>query len=85
MIASPLGDPSVVMDDEAAVPGAAHVELDSVGAHGHCQRERVDRVLGRGARCAAMGDDVGHRPILCTTARLPAVRSAHVSITAPQE
>ena len=45
MIAAPLVDAGVVMHDEVAVAGPAHVELDAVGSHGHGQRERLDRVL----------------------------------------
>ena len=62
MIAAPSLQSSIVMHDQTAVTGAAHVELDAVDAHRHGELERLDGVLDRSSRCAAMGDDVGHHP-----------------------
>ncbi len=62
----PLGDAAmtvrglvkrvVVDDDERAVPGAVHVELDPVGAEGNGAAEARERVRGRGGSGAAVPD-----------------------------
>jgi hypothetical protein len=67
-----------MVHDEASIPGSTHVELDAVDPHGHCPRERVHGVLDRSTRCAAMGDDGGHRPILCIVG---VVVSATITVT----
>ena len=59
-----VGEHCVVMHDERVVCGPTHVELDSLGAHLDGAPERSDRVLGFGARSAAVGDDDGHTQIV---------------------
>ncbi len=61
---APVGQPRVVMDDQLAVTGAAHVELDPVRPELGGTLERRQRVLGFGRGRAAVSDDRGHPTML---------------------
>ncbi len=61
---APVGQPRVVMDDQLAVTGAAHVELDPVRPELGGTPERRQRVLGFGRGRAAVSDDRGHPTML---------------------
>src|SRR5690606_23407754 len=55
-----VGQVGVVVDREATVPGAAHVELDPVGPEGGRGAEGLERVLRGATGGAAVSDHVCH-------------------------
>lgn len=76
----------IVQDDEPAVGGSVHVELDLVGAGGDRVAEGGPAVLGHLARPAAMGGDQrsrsAHRPSPTATPRTRC-RSARAKTRSP--
>ncbi len=54
-------NPSIMMHDQTAVARPADIELDPIDTHRDRQPEGLDGVLESGPRCAAVGDNVGHR------------------------
>jgi len=59
----------IVVNDGNTVGREVHIELETVGAGGHPDVERRNRVLGTEGAATAMGKDTGPRPIEETHAR----------------